>query len=233
MTVDSTPLTPSQQPQRRSFGWGKMLLLLLVVIALTVVATVWVMTHYLFPRQFEPVTLSTREEQALNVKLERLDRVNRPVAVSPSRSADSGDGLSPEPYSEAGASREIIFTERELNGLLAKNTDLADKLVIDLSQDMASAKLLVPLDPDFPFLGGKTLKVSAGVELRYSGLNPVVSLRGISLWGVPIPNAWMGNIKNVDLVGQFGANQGFWKAFAEGVEDITVEEGRLKITLKE
>ena len=230
MTLDNAPVTPLQQ---RSFGWGKMLLLLLVVIVLTVFATVWVMTRYIFPRQFEPVQLSTSEVQTLNAKLARLDPLKPSTPDTVTASSQDGEALTPEPYSEEGAQREIIFTERELNGLLAKNTDLADKLVIDLSQDMASAKLLVPLDPDFPFLGGKTLKVSAGVELRYSGQNPVVSLRGISLWGVPIPNAWMGNIKNIDLVGEFGAGQGFWQAFAEGVEDIRVEEGRLKITLKE
>ena len=217
MTLDNAPVTPLQQ---RSFGWGKMLLLLLVVIVLTVVVTVWVMTRYLFPKQFDPVQLSAREEQTLNAKLARIDPLKRAASDTGTAADQSGTELTPEPYSEADAKREITFTERELNGLLAKNTDLADKLVIDLSQDMASAKLLVPLDPDFPFLGGKTLKVSAGVELRYSGQNPVVSLRGISLWGVPIPNAWMGNIKNVDLVGEFGAGQGFWQAFAEGVEDI-------------
>jgi len=35
---------------------------------------------------------------------------------------------------------------------LATNTDLAHKLAIDLSKNLASAKLLVPLDPDMPVL---------------------------------------------------------------------------------
>ena len=51
---------------------------------------------------------------------------------------------------------------------MATNTDLARKLAIDLSENLASAKLLVPLDPDMPFFGGKTLKVSAGLELRFA-----------------------------------------------------------------
>ncbi len=34
---------------------------------------------------------------------------------------------------------------RELNALLASNTDMAQRLAIDLSQDMASVKLLVPV----------------------------------------------------------------------------------------
>lgn len=51
--------------------------------------------------------------------------------------------------------------------------------------------------------------------------------------GVPVPNAWLGGIKNIDLVEKFGTEKGFWKTFADGVEDIKVEEGLLKIKLKE
>jgi hypothetical protein len=127
----------------------------------------------------------------------------------------------------------VVFTERELNALLAKNTDLAEKLAIDLSDDLASARIILPLDPDLPVLGGKTLKVSAGLELRYENARPVVMLRGISLWGVPLPNAWIGGIKNVDLVKEFGGESGFWKAFADGIEYIKVEDGRLTVQLKE
>ncbi len=60
-----------------------------------------------------------------------------------------------------------------------------------------------------------------------------VMLKGVSLWGVPIPNAWLGGIKNVDLVEKFGDESGFWELFAAGVENIRVEEGNLSIKLKE
>jgi hypothetical protein len=60
-----------------------------------------------------------------------------------------------------------------------------------------------------------------------------VALKGISLWGVPIPNAWLGGIKNIDLVKQFGGQGGFWHTFAAGVEDIRVEEGRLTVRLRQ
>ena len=42
--------------------------------------------------------------------------------------------------------------------------------------------------------------------------------------GVPIPNAWLGGLKNVDLVTEFGAEPGFWQPFSEGVEHIRVED---------
>ncbi|WP_419639891.1 hypothetical protein [Thiolapillus sp.] len=127
----------------------------------------------------------------------------------------------------------MFFTERELNGLLANNRDLAKKLAVDLSDDMVSARLLVHVDPDFPILGGKTLRVSAGVEAAFHDKRPVIRLRGVSVMGIPVPNAWLGGLKNVDLIGEFGDAGGFWAAFAEGVKDIQVEDGRLKISLKE
>ena len=120
-----------------------------------------------------------------------------------------------------------------MNALLAKNTDLAKKLAIDLSDDLVSAKLLVPVDEDFPVFGGKILRVRTGVVFAYNKGKPVIILKGITIMGVPIPNAWLGGIKNMDLVKEFGAENGFWKTFSEGIEDIKVEEGRLKIKLKE
>lgn len=230
-TQTPTPVPPPA-PVRR-FDTLHLVLLALVAILLTLGIAYWVFTVYLFPSEFRPVTLSVREEQALDAKLERLESLDsgRPRARKPAQLP--GETLEPEAYSEEGASREVTFSEKELNALLANNTDLARKLAIDLADDLVSAKLLVPVDPDFPILGGKILKVRAGVELAYRDSKPVVVLKGVSLMGVPLPNAWIGGIKNIDLVQEFGNDKGFWKAFADGVEDIHVEEGQLKIKLKE
>jgi len=82
-------------------------------------------------------------------------------------------------------------------------------------------------------LGGKTIRVTAGLELDYRNRNPVVILRGVSVMGVPLPNAWLGNLKNVDLVREFGGTAGFWQSFSAGIETIAIEDGRLLIELKE
>ena len=203
--------------------------IMLITIIISVVVTVFVVNHYLFPKKFDPVELNQEEASQLNKKLKKFGL----PTFSASNDLAANNRLEPEPYSEAGAKREIYFSEKELNAMLAKNTDLADKIAIDLSDNLASAKIIVPLDPDFPVLGGKTLKVNAGAELAYANGRPIVVLKGVSLWGVPIPNAWLGNLKNVDLVKEFGGNEGFWKSFADGVENIRVAEGQLKIKLKE
>ena len=217
------------------FGWLKLLAIIVVATSVSSLIAVWAVSTYLFPREFKPVTLSAKEEDVLEQKLGRLDSMQRARISARHRPSPgaSPPTLKPERYSEEGASREIVLTEKELNALLAKNTDLATRLAIDLSDDLASAKLLVPLDEDFPLFGGKTLKVSAGLELAYVAGKPVVAIAGVSLWGVPIPNAWMGNLKNVDLVEEFGGRGGFWSAFAAGVDEIRIDDGRMLVRLKE
>jgi len=241
--------TPSNNPPKPNMPSGrfKTILLVIVITILTTVATVWLLNVYLFPKTFKPVKLNRQEEQVLEDKIKRLDwdarnhgtKVqkpspdrNKPMVRNPFKKTTPETPLAPEPYREVSGKREIRFTEREINALLAHNTDLADKLAIDLSENLASAKLLIPLDPDFPILGGKTLRVSAGLEIRIDAQQPVIKLRGVSLWGVPLPNAWLGGIKNVNLVNELGGNQGFWNAFAAGVKTVKIQEGNLFIELK-
>lgn len=211
---------------RRGLRWTHVLAIVLVTIAATAGATYWFLNNYLLLKEFKPVRLQPEEEQVLNNKLRAAGiRVKSGNAEQPP--------LKPERYSEVGATREIEFSERELNAILAKNTDLAQKLAIDLSEDLVSAKLLIPLAQDFPFLGGRTLRVNAGMEMAYGDRRPIVKLRGISVMGVPIPNAWLGNMKNVDLVREFGGDPSFWKSFADGIEYVRVKDDRLLLKLKE
>ena len=211
------------------------------IVSLTILVTVgftyWVLSTYIFAKEFKTVTLSSAEEQVLEEKLQvlGLDLEAAPTAAvaADADEFDSQGNLQPQRYSEEGARRDVSFSERELNALLANNTDLARKVAIKLSDDLVSARMLMPMDPDFPILGGKTLRASAGVELAYREGRPVVIIKGVSIWGVPVPNAWLGNIKNIDLVGEFGADRGFWKSFADGVQNIRGEDGQLRVQLKE
>ncbi|MEZ0226337.1 MAG: arginine N-succinyltransferase [Alphaproteobacteria bacterium] len=203
-----------------------------MIVLISVVASVlavWLAMAYLFPKAFTPVTLNEREQVTLDEKVKSL---HLDLQTTPHNGRTPDRVLEPEKYSEEGASRQITFSEREINALIATNTDLADKVAIDLSPGLISAKAIIPLDPDMPVLGGKTLKISAGVELNFKGGKPIVILRGVSVWGVPVPNAWLGDLKNVDLVREYG-DAGFWKSFAAGVDNISVGDGTLAVKLKE
>ena len=229
-----------QGEKKKGFSGVQVLGIVVLVVVLTVAGTIFAARFWFFPSPFNPVVLSQQEEKKLNNKLQNFEMLIHSPANKPgdNRSITTGaetppnGSLKPEAYTEVGASRSITLSEREINALLAKNTDLAGKLAIDLADNLVSAKMLIPVDPDFPMLGGKTLRVKAGVELAYRNTRPVVKIRGVSIIGVPVPAAWMGGLKNVDLIEQFGADEGFWKTFSDGVDSIAVKEGQLHIQFK-
>lgn len=234
--MTSQPPAAHEVPRSRGLRGIHVLWIVLLTVLVTVVVTFWVVRTYIYARDFEPVQLSTLEQQRLDEKLRVLGYDPSPVPATSGAPVDAETDrqwLRPERYDEAGATREVSFSERELNAMIANNRDLAKKLAVDLADDLVSARLLVPVERDFPILGGKTLRLSGGVEMAFRDGNPVVVLKGVSVMGVPIPNAWLGGIKNIDLVSEFGDGGGFWKSFAEGVEDIRVDEGQLKLRLRE
>lgn len=234
MNNEVPPKEGIQSP--RGIRASTVLWIMLGTILVTAALTWWAARTYIYAKDFEPVQLNSQEQHQLNAKLRVLGYEPGPEARSPAeQSGEQSDEqwLRPEAYREEAGRRSLYFSERELNALVANNQDLARKLAVDLSSDMVSARLLVPVDPDFPILGGKTLRVSGGVEMAFHNNRPIVKLRGVSIMGVPIPNAWLGGLRNVDLIGEFGSAGGFWDAFAQGVEDIQVEDGKLKITLRE
>ncbi|MDD3519139.1 MAG: hypothetical protein PHQ14_12390 [Chromatiales bacterium] len=243
---DASAHPPPTAPRR--FGWPQVLGIVLVTVVVTVAATVWLIRTYVLPAPFTPVVLSPQEMQVVEAKLARLDlpgaypQQRSPGIGEPDRRAerdrplidlDANDGpLVPELYREDPASRTVMFTQRELNGLIARDPNLVGRAAVHLAPGQLSLQMLIPLDPEFPLLGGRNLRVAAGLGLAYADGRPQVVLKGVSLMGVPIPNAWLGGIKNVDLVREFG-DEGFWKAVAEGIESVQVQDGRLTLVLRE
>ena len=227
---------------RKRYGCLQVFGLIALAVIISIGATIFVVKIYFFPSEFKPVDLNSKEEEVLAEKLETLDSLtgtdfsSRLGGAVPNKKLSHDDSIpeiKPEPYSEEGAQREISFTEREINGLLANNTDLAKKMAIDLSDDLISAKLILPVDEDFPVIGGKTVRLKSGMVFSYSNGKPVVMLKGVTIMGIPVPNAWLGGLKNIDLVDKYSVEKGFWKAFSDGIEDIKISEGLLRVKLKE
>ncbi|QDE32737.1 MULTISPECIES: arginine N-succinyltransferase [Shewanella] len=222
----------------------KLLLIILATMLVTVGLTFFIIRTYIFPSPLTPVSLNAKEEQKLDQKLSQLGWQVEPrsrIAASSGRdgsgNADhanvAGDDLTPEAYREFDADRQVTFSEKEVNSMIGRNPDFAQRVAIDFSNNLASAKMLIPIPEDFPFMAGEILRVNTGLDIHLdANRRPVVALVGVSLMGVPIPNAWLGNMKNVNLVGEFG-DRGFWNAFADGVDDIQIRDGELSIKLRE
>ena len=126
--------------------------------------------------------LSQKEESILDQKLKRFQGLGLSKLNADTSNETQTTTLTPEKYSE-DTEKVIRLTERELNSLLAKNTDLSDKLVIDLSDNLLSVKLLIPIDQEFPFIGGKTIKVTAGYGAGVQKFTSYCNVKGCELNG--------------------------------------------------
>lgn len=233
--VNMAPSTHQTPPQTFRFSGFQILVLVGLIILVTILLTAWWMNKNIYAAPYTPTALTNSERQTLNSKMARLtegryqsDNSGKAVFAHSATAP-----LEPESYREDDSKREIHLSEKELNALIANDSETAKHMAIDLAKDLVSVKLLVPMAQDFPVLGGKTLQVHVGVVLKYINDKPVVAIRGISLGGIPIPQSWWGDIKNMNLIEQFGHEGEFWDQFAKGVENIDIQEGQLRVKLKE
>ncbi len=218
----------------RRFSVRKVVLFLGLAAIATALVTGWWINQYVYATMFEPTRLGVDEQQVLDAKMAQLLQTTNAGAYAPQSSRPTnGAPLEPEPYTEREANREILLTEREVNALLAKDSKMAKHVAVDLADDLVSVKLVVPVNNEMPLVGGKLLKLDFGLALSYVGGRPVVVMRGISVGGIPLPSAWWGDIKNTNLVDEFGGSGGFWDQFAKGVDDLKIEDGQLHVKLKE
>ena len=203
---------PPPAPRRKSR-------LVPVLVGLAAVVLVAVGLWFWFNRPIKPVQLSAEEKQVVQQKVEAIQQVEAPAPASPA-----------EPTYEKGK-KEIIPTEKELNGLLNEHTTLGDKLKFELATDAVHARLETDLDPDLPVVGGKRLKMRARFIVKTETGTPSLILDDLTVWGVSVPNDWVAQLKGKDILGEIlGGGKGGKVA---GIEEMSVEPGQLKIKLKE
>lgn len=126
--------------------------------------------------------------------------------------------------------KEIILTERELNGLLHQNTAFGDKLKIELAKDAVHARISADIPEDFPVMAGKKLKGKAKFSVKDEGGSPALILEDLTIWGISLPNAWIGDLKGQNLLGQV-LSPG--NSSIAGVEELTIANRSLIIKLAE
>jgi len=115
--------------------------------------------------------------------------------------------------------KTIVLTERELNGLLHLHTQLGDSVKLELAKDAIHARVKTELDPDFPVLGGKTVRAS-----------PEIVFDDLTVYGISLPNAWLGDLKGKNLLATLGGSTR-QNAFAQGIDDISIFSGEIHIHL--
>lgn len=217
---------PVQIKKPRGIGCLHVLLILIVLLLGAILASMWWLKRNIHAAEFTPVELTPSAQLVLD---EKLNAVDPTTSVFGGSSPHSLPGV----YQEDHGKRRLVFTQEELNAVLAKDPDFARLVKFRLSDQLVSIQFLTPVDPSIPMIGGKTLRFDMGITLGFASNKPVVNVKGISLGGIPLPGAWWGDVKGINLADNFGAEGGFWDLFSRGVENLEVKEGKLILHLKE
>lgn len=223
-TPPPVPGTPRPKGRGCLFYGGVALAVALAVVVVSAATASWMVRRQFHAKPFTPVTLSEKEQVALEKKIDLVV----PAADEPA----PGDAERPHWVKQEEAVTNVItFSEKELNALLATNTELGDKAYVVLGRNSISARYNIPIDPDAPFLGGKTLRgrVTFGVEPADGRLS--VRMDDVRIWGISLPNAWLGGLKGVDLFETIAGTDTGMQRIAEGIAAVDVQPGRITITL--
>jgi hypothetical protein len=192
--------------------WAKALIAV-GILALILCGLWWWMN-----RPIQPVLLSAQEKALVETKIQAIQK--------PAEAIQKPD----EPKYEKG-SREIILTERELNGLLNDKTTLGKTVCFELATNAIHARVETDLDPGIPIVGGRRLKAKARFLVSDVPGEASFILDDVTVWGISMPNEWLAGLKGKNLLGEMiGAGQ---TGKVPGVEEFKVEAGRLIIRLKE
>lgn len=201
--------------------------ILVVLLSLLLIAAGLRIFQLMQAEREAAVVLSPAEQLVLEEKLARLRgaTIAEPDARGEAPTAEDG-GLEPVIYAEDPGQRRIHFTERELNAAIARDPALAGRAAVRLSPGQVSTSFLVDVPEELPLLGGRRLRVQAGLQLAMQDNRVQARLLGVSVGGVPLPNAWLGGLKGADLLATSGLG-----GLGAGIEAVEVGEGRLELLL--
>jgi hypothetical protein len=222
-------MAPSRQRRWWVVGLGLLALILVAVVGL------WWWNN----RPIRPVVLSPAEKAVVEQKVGMLqdpesptpvNTTTQPPAEAPAEAPAGPAELTPEdPVYEKG-SREILLTERELNGLLNDRTTLGETVKFQLARDAIHARIETDLPDDLPLVGGKRLKVRARFLVGGDPVGPSFVLDDVTVWGISLPSAWLGGLKGHNLLGDVLGTGG---GSGAGIEQFRIEPGKLTILLAE
>jgi hypothetical protein len=216
---------PPPRKKRRwvLYGCGSLVALLLIIIV-TVAITIW-----WIQRPIKPVTLSEKEKTVLDKKLQAVSKDNSYPASITNRQIPNPEKPK-EPVYVPG-SKVIKITEREINGLLNQNTDLGHTVRLEFVRDAINAYLAVPIPKDFPIGGGRTFRARSRFHLALDANGqPDANLEDVTVFGISLPNAWLGGIKGKNLLADAARDRN-GNPLLKGIKSLHVESGALVLEL--
>lgn len=224
----SPVVAPSPVPSSASIAprssWKKKALIVTAIVlgtaTLTVAGTAWWVKRNIYASPFTPVALSASEQNALDQKLNALKQ---------SGAADAQAPVDPEV-----AKRTLTISDREINAFFEQQ-GLGEQVKVSLHNGGGTATFLLPMSSDGVPNSGPVLRISVSLAAKMDDQHKfALSISDVSVGGVPLPNAWLGNLKGLNMFADasIGEDPAF-KAFAAGIRDFSIRAGQLSVVLSE
>lgn len=223
----SPVVAPPSVPQPASIAprssWKKKALIVTGIVfgtaTLTIAGTAWWVKRNIYASPFTPVALSATEQSALDQKLEVLKQSGTAEAA---------------PVDPEVAKRTLTITDREINAFLEQQ-GLGEQVKVSLHNGGGTATFLLPMSSDGVPGSGPTLRISVSLGAKMDQDKKfALSISDVSVGGVPLPNAWLGNMKGLNMLADAPiSDDPALKAFAAGIRDFSIRSGQLSIVLNE
>ena len=232
--MENTPA--SESPNVKSgLSTKKIILIILGAVLLTaglaVGGTVWWIKHNFDPSPMKPVVLSEKEQLAFDSKLTAF--VDPPNSALPPAipSVPAEAPVPPKPAEPGAENRTLIITEREVNAYLAKQ-NLGEHVTVYFGEGQLAAGIIVSAPPDFPLLAGQKVRVRLTLGTGFSPQQKLsFVMEDLSVGGISLPNAWLGDLKGVDLIAKNLEKDPAIQRFLAGIQELDIHPGSLRVVL--
>lgn len=218
----NTPTSPVSFWKRPAFV---ILAVMIGTAGIAAAGTAWWVKHNFYASALSPVTLTAGEKAELDSKL---------AAMSAAAEKTPAQIAAEQQAARELEKRTLTLSEREINAFLAQQ-GLGEQIKVHLGDGSGSAEAIVPIEPDAPVLGGKTLRIRCAFKAAMNADKKLAfSISDISVSGVPLPNAWLGNIKGLNLLenADLGTDPAV-QSFVAGIRDFRIADGMLRVVLNE
>ena len=196
-------------------------IMLLLGCGLAAATTAWWVKRNIYASPMRPVRLDNAEQIHLNDKLAALQHG---TASPRARTA-----------TPAEQSRTLNLTQREINAYLAEQ-NLGENIRIDLGEGTINATVILPVPKDsgLPLVSGTTLRLTMTVDAAMDSDHQLaIKLSDVRVGGLSMPNAWVGQLKGVNLMADNVRNDPALQSFLAGIKELEIHPEGLRVLLND
>ncbi|MBK8094364.1 MAG: hypothetical protein IPK32_20975 [Verrucomicrobiaceae bacterium] len=225
--------TTSSSLPKRSLWRHPLVITLCVLLGLAGIATaaagIWWKTNF-DPDPFKPVALTAQEQQEFDTKLAAFSGEKPPAAPA---SVPTPDVPAPTPTTDL-QKRTLVLTENEVNAWLAKN-QFGENVQVRFENGKIAADAILVLPDDLPMLAGQKVRIKLALAAHLDDVSRhfAILVEDVTVGGMSLPNAWIGELKGTNLVDQSAKIDPATEQFLKGIRHFEIRDSHAVVTLNE